>query len=237
MQKKITSIYLGTLLLNIILIIGIFFALSNDDQRAVYFYFQMSYISVLSIIFWVYQILSVKDRSENQATIFSLTGGSILVFMIVSLIGAALYSKWRNNDLNDKYYYSVVGVVTFIFIAAQVMLRNTGAHDEQISNQTLKKREDLKTLAGVLEGSLVTVKNFRDTVNTPESRDLYEKFRGLIELMNRKIPDRSKLSILDDITIEVETISRAISGLQINNANPKDIISGVEKITSLVGRL
>jgi hypothetical protein len=235
--KKNLIAYSLLSILTLFVIVFLFFFLSADLKRDHLFYFQLGYSVFLAVLFWGYMMSSVRVTTDNGGTRSALTGGAIFAYIVISAIVMGVYSGLINNPkiISHTHYYAVVIVLTFVFILIPSLGNIFASRDAGATAALEKPRLDLKTLASTIEDCRMDSADLLAGCSASERKQIESEFRLTIELLKRKVPDKSKLAITSKIEEEVT----ALSGLIKNRSG--DFASGsvslLKNIQNFAGRM
>lgn len=219
-NKKIMFFYAALSGLTISVIVFLFMFLSQPGERGNLFIFQMGYSIFCAVIFWCWMCVSLYAKSHKGGTRSSMTGGAILIYVIVSAIIMGVYSGIINEPtkLYHTYYYVVVTIVTFLFILVTALGNIFASKDEAATAELEKPRDDLKSIAYALEDCKMAADGLISSTTGDMKKQLENEFKRTIEILSRKVPDRSKMSYADKMRNEADVLADVIRNCAADSA-------------------
>lgn len=211
-NKKTMFFYAALSALTISVIVFLFMFLSQPGERGNFFMFQMGYSIFCSVIFWGWMCVSLHAKSHKGGTRSSMTGGAVIVYVIVSAAIMGVYSGIINvpPKLSHTHYYAVVTVVTFLFILVTALGNIFASKDEAATAELEKPRDDLKSIARSVEDCRMAADGLISSASVDMKKQLENEFRRTIEILSRKVPDRSKMSYTDKIRSEADVLAGVV---------------------------
>ncbi len=236
-NKKAMVSYIALSVLTISVIVFLFMFLSQPGERGNFFKFQMGYSIFCAVIFWGWMCISLHSKSHKGGTRSSMTGGAVIIYVIVSAVVMGVYSGIINVPprLSHTHYYAVVTVVTFLFILVASLGNIFAARDESATAELEKPRDDLKTIARAIEDCRMDADGLISSASGDLKKQLENEFRRTIELLSRKVPDRSKMSYADKIRSEADVLAGVVRNGAADSAAEAVII--LKNIQTYAGRM
>jgi cation transport ATPase len=236
-SNKTALMYSILAILTLSVIVFLFLFLSAGCDRGNFFYFQLGYALFCAVLFWGWMLFSLRAKTHQSGTRVSMTGGAVIAYVVISAIVMGIYSGIINNPpkLAHTYYYSTVTVLTFLFILVTSLGNIFASRDETITAELERPRNDLKAIAANIEDSRKDAGRIIESSSADIKRKLENEFRTTIEILKRKVPDKSKMAYIDKIRQESDRLSSVIKSGSENAAS--DVLSMLENIRDYAGRL
>ena len=212
MNKKVLQ-YLGLTILTFTATIFIFVFNSTEFNRSVFFYFQMCFSLFLELIFWLNMIFSNRSKSdESNSTAGIVSSGMLFIYIGITSLIMILYSVFAKTITYDSYYYSIIVIITVLFIVITSFGRIFAAKDSDSSSESLKYRNDLKSLASSLDDFKINL----SLSGIPDKAKLENEITSIISALNRKVPNKS---LLNDYYSKIEAEIEVFQNLSFDNSD------------------
>lgn len=236
-NKKIMFYYAALSVLTISVIVFLFMFLSQPGERGSLFMFQMGYSIFCAAIFWVWMFVSLHTKTHKEGARSSMTGGAVLIYIFVSIIIMSVYSGIINGPtkLSHANYYAFVTVMTFLFILVTVLGNIFASKDGAATAELEKPRDDLKSIAQAVEDCRMAADGLISSASVDMKKQLEGEFRRTIEILSRKVPDRSKLSYIDKIRSEANALAGVVRNGSADSA--RETVKILKDIQTYSGRM
>ena len=235
--KKVVVSYAALSALTVSVIVFLFMFLSQPGERGNFFSFQMGYSIFCAVVFWGWMFISLRTKSHNGGTRSSVTGGAVILYVVVSAAIMGVYSGIINVPPRQSHanYYVLVTVAAFLFILVISLGNIFASRDESATAELEKPRDELKSIARMIEDCRMDAAGIISSASDGMKKQLENEFGRTIELLSRKVPDKSKMSYADRIRGEAD----ALAGVVKNGSSDavSDAVRILKNIQTYAGRM
>jgi len=158
-------------------------------------------------------IFSNRSKSdESNSTAGIVSSGMLFIYIGITSLIMILYSVFAKTVTYDSYYYSIIVIITVLFIVITSFGRIFAAKDSDSSSESLKYRNDLKSLASSLDDFKINL----SLSGIPDKAKLENEITSIISALNRKVPNKS---LLNDYYSKIEAEIEVFQNLSFDNSD------------------
>ena len=236
-NKKTMVSYAALSALTVSVIVFLFMFLSQPGDRGNFFRFQMGYSIFCAVVFWGWMFISLRAKSQKGGTRSSMTGGAVVLYVVASVSIMGIYSGIINvpPKHSHTHYFALVTVVTFLFVLVVSLGNIFASRDESATGDLEKPRNDFKMMAGDIDDCRMHAAGLISSASGDLKKQLENEFGRTIELLSRKVPDRSKMSYADKIRIEVDALAGVVKSGSSDSAT--ETVKILKNIQTYAGRM
>lgn len=213
-NKLFSLLCLGVL--NVGIVIFLFYYFSDLNQRTNFFYFQLYYSNFLCLLFWSYVIgNSTKNANNEEERIISLISSShIIIYIFISVLGAIFFTyNTLHSATYDKLYYGTIIIFSFLYLTIIIMTKIQIGSDENNCKISENKRQNIRDLSFILEKSELRIKELlnKPDIDKNDLNKIYKKLTMIILSLKNKTVMKGKEKFISELNNEIENFQKKLN--------------------------